>query len=123
MTDDSYRYIGGLFGKTYFEKAKSLIQTEWNLIYSTFSGQTATQQGLVGYLGITFFPGTGFWITPFAELKQTNIAVKDTATKTGGLQLNWFPYPHFEIVGMGRFQAPAGDATAMTALLFIHYYL
>jgi hypothetical protein len=123
MTDDRYRYIGGVFGKTYFEAAKSLIQTELNLVHSTFPGGSVTTQGFVGYLGITFFPGAGFWITPFAERSQTSIAVRDTATNGGGLQLNWFPYPHLEIVGMGRFQAPTGDSTAMTGMLFLHYYL
>jgi hypothetical protein len=123
MTDDRYRYIGGAFGKTYFESAKALIQTEHNLVYSTFPGGSVSTQGFVGYLGITFFPGTGFWITPFAERTQTSIAVRNTATNGGGLQLNWFPLPHWEIVGMGRFQAPEGDSTGMTALLFLHYYL
>jgi hypothetical protein len=123
MTDDRYRYIGGAFGKTYFESAKALIQTELNLVYSTFPGGSVSTQGFVGYLGITFFPGTGFWITPFAERTQTSIAVRNTATNGGGLQLNWFPLPHWEIVGMGRFQAPEGDSTGMTALLFLHYYL
>jgi hypothetical protein len=123
MTDERYRYTGGVFGKTYFEGAKSLIQTELNLVHSTFAGSTETTQGFVGYLGITFFPGTGFWITPYAERVQNSIAVRNSATNGAGLQLNWFPLPHWEIVGMGRFQAPAGDSTAMTALLFLHYYL
>ena len=42
MTDDRYRYIGGVFGKTYFESAKSLIQTELNLVHSTFPGGHAS---------------------------------------------------------------------------------
>jgi hypothetical protein len=123
MTDDRYRYTGGVFGKTYFEGAKSLIQTELNLIHSTFPGGSTTTQGFVGYLGVSFFPGTGFWVTPFAERTQTSIAVRDSATNSAGMQLNWFPYPHFEIVAMGRFQAPTGDSTAMTGLLFLHYFL
>ena len=65
-----------------------------------------TTQGFVGYLGITFFPGTGFWITPFAERTQTSIAVRDTATNGGGLQLNWFPLPPLGDRRHGTFPGP-----------------
>ena len=123
MTDDRYRYIGGAFGKTYIEPLKLLLQAEANIVHSTFAGGIATTQSFVGYVGATWFPAKGLWITPFGERIQTSIAVRDSATNAGGLQLNWFPYPHFELVGMGRVQAPTGDSTAMTALLFIHYYL
>jgi hypothetical protein len=99
-----------VFGKTYFEGAKSLIQTELNLVHSTFAGDTETTQGFVGYLGITFFPGTGFWITPYAERVQTSIAVRDSATNGAGLQLNWFPFPHWEIVGMEDSRPPQEPA-------------
>ena len=49
--------------------------------------------------------------------------MRDTATNGAGVQLNWFPLPHFELTWMGRFQIPAGDSTAMTGMLFLHYYL
>jgi hypothetical protein len=123
MTDDMYRYQGGLYGKSYFEGPKALLQAEANLIYQTFPGGSYKPQSFNGYLGATFFPGRGFWVTPFAERRQTDISVKDTATNAGGLQLNWFPYPHFEITALGRYQLPAGDSSALTGLLFIHYYL
>jgi hypothetical protein len=126
MTDDMYRYGGGAFGKTYFEAIKTLIQAEANIIHKTFAGKAAShaEQAFVGYLGVTFFPGRGFWITPFAERTQSNLSVRDTAINGGGVQLNWFPYPHFEIGGQALFQVPTGgDSSAMTGIAFIHYYL
>ena len=42
-------------------------------------------------LGVSFFPTQGLWVTPFAERRQTSIAVRDTATDAGGVQINWFP--------------------------------
>ena len=123
MTDDMYRYSGGGYAKTYLEASKLLLQTELNLIHQTFPGGTFTTQGFAGYVSATFFPGKGFWITPFGERRQTSIRVRDTATNAAGLQLNWFPYPHFELTAMGRYQLPTGDTSAMTGLLFLHYYL
>jgi hypothetical protein len=126
MTDDMYRYTGGAFGKTYFEAIKTLIQAEANVIHKTYSGKASSKadQMFAGYLGVTLFPGRGFWITPFAERVQTSIQVKESATNGGGVQLNWFPYPHFEITGQARVQLPEGsDSSAMTGIVFVHYYL
>ena len=124
MKEDRNRYTGGVFAKTYLSGIKSLFQTELNLVHSIFSGGKASTQGFVGYAGITVFPVRGLWLTPFAERAQTSIAVRDTATNAGGVQVNWFPYPHFELTLMGRAQLPAGNDTgAKTALVFIHYYL
>jgi hypothetical protein len=122
LREDANRFIGGAFVKYYLESAKSMIQAEGNLVHTTFAGPPATN-GFVGYLGLTFFPFKGFWITPFGERSQTSIQVKDSATNVGGIQLNWFPYPHFEIGWVGRFQDPAGPASAYTGLAFFHYYL
>jgi hypothetical protein len=120
---DANRYAGGGFWKTYFENWKTLVQTEVNLVHSAFQAAIPGTQSFVGYLGLTFFPFRGLWVTPFAERLQTSIGVGDSATNAGGVQLNWFPYPHFELVWMGRVQAAAGGATVKTGLLFLHYYL
>jgi hypothetical protein len=123
QSDDLTRYIGGIFIKSYLESTRALFQTEMNVVHSEAAEGGASTDGFVGYLGVTFFPTRGLWVTPFAERKQTSIAVRDTATNAGGVQINWFPIPHFELTWMGRFQIPAGDATALTSMFFLHYYL
>jgi hypothetical protein len=123
MGTDSYTYQGGFFGKTYIEKVKTLIQAQADVLHMTFTNNVAPTNGIVGYLGLTLFPGRGFWVTPFGEWRQTDLKVKGSATTAGGVQLNWFPYPHFEVVFLGRYQDPSGPQTARTALFFVHYYL
>jgi hypothetical protein len=123
QSDDMSRFIGGLFIKSYLESTRALIQSELNVVHAVATEAGASTDGFVGYLGISFFPTQGLWVTPFAERKQTSIAVRDTATDAGGVQINWFPWPHFELSWMGRFQIPAGDATAVTSMFFLHYYL
>jgi hypothetical protein len=121
LTDDLSRFIGGVFLKTYLDSTNALIQAEFNVVHSTAAG--ASTDGFVGYAGVSFFPTKGLWVTPFAERSQTSIAVRNSATDAGGVQINWFPYPHFELMWMGRFQIPAGDSTALTSMFFLHYYL
>jgi hypothetical protein len=124
-SDDMARYVGGVFIKSYLESTRALFQTELNVVHSEAgSGATAAStDGFVGYVGITFIPTTGLWVTPFGERKQTSIAVRKSATDAAGIQINWFPMPHFELTWMGRAQIPEGDATGLTSMFFLHYYL
>jgi hypothetical protein len=121
QTEDLTRLIGGVFVKSYIEATRALIQSELNVVHSIVD-DTDTD-GFVGYVGLTFFPTTGLWVTPFGERKQTSIAVRNTAYNAGGIQINWFPLPHWELTWMGRFQIPTGDATSVSSLLFLHYYM
>jgi hypothetical protein len=124
MKSERNRYTGGVFGKTYVEALKVMLQTELDLTHSIYAGGKNAEQAFTGFVGLTFFPYRGLWLMPFAERRQTNITVRDTATNAAGLQMNWFPYPHFEITWQLRGQFPsASDTSAMSALAFIHYYL
>ena len=122
QSDDLSRFIGGIFIKSYLESTRALSRpsSTWSTRWPTGG---ATTEGFMGYLGVSFFPTQGLWVTPFAERRQTSIAVRDTATNAGGVQINWFPLPHFELTWMGRYQIPAGDAPALTSMFFLHYYL
>jgi hypothetical protein len=110
-----------VFIKSYIEATRALIQSELNVVHSIVDDTNT--DGFVGYVGLTFFPTTGLWVTPFGERKQTSIAVRNTAYNAGGIQINWFPLPHWELTWMGRFQIPTGDATSVSSLLFLHYYM
>jgi hypothetical protein len=118
---DANRYGGGVFAKSWIAPAKLLLQAEGNVVRRDASGIASTQ--LIGFFGPTFLPFRGFWVMPFVERSQTDINAMNSATNGFGGQLNWFPYPHFELVLLGRVQAPAGQTSARTILAFLHYYL
>ncbi len=122
---ETTRMAGGFFAKTFVEKAKLMLMAQGDFVHSTFKfAPTATTNGSVGYLGATYFPCKGAWLTLFVEERQTSLAVKDTLTTAYGAQANWFPFPHWELVLMGRAQAPAQTTSPTnTVLFFVHYYL
>lgn len=122
--EDMDRYAGGLFAKSWVAPANLLLQAEGNLVHLRPADGTSNM--LVGYLGATLFPVRGVWLTGFVERQQTDLTVKDSATNAGGAQLNWFPYPHFEFVVLGRVQRGAGatlEDSVKTVLGFLHYWL
>jgi hypothetical protein len=122
ITDDAKRFGGGLYGKSYIAPGKALFMAEVDVFHWVPKTGTATNQ-LVGFVGPTLFPTKGLWISVFGEVSQTDINLKTTATTAGNAQINWFPYPHFEIVLLGRLQAPSGQDAAKTFLAQLHYFL
>jgi hypothetical protein len=122
LADDHKRYSAGGFGKIYVAPARTLVMAEADLV-DWHPGPAASVKQLVGYAGLTVFPVRGLWLGAFAEISQGDIAVKDTATSAVDGQINWFPYPHCEVVILGRLQSPAGQASAKTLLAQLHYNL
>jgi hypothetical protein len=119
--DGATRTYGGPFAKYWAETIKTLLQVELNVLYEAAGG--GNQTGFVGVLAPAVFPFKGLWVMPFVERRQTNLNTQDSATNAYGGQINWFPYPHFELTLLGRFQDPVGEAKASTAMAFLHYYL
>jgi hypothetical protein len=122
LADDHKRYSAGGFGKIYVAPARTLVMAEADLVDWHPDGAASVRQ-LVGYGGLTVFPVKGLWLGAFAEISQGDIAVKGTVTSALDGQINWFPYPHFEIVILGRLQSPSGQTTAKTLLAQLHYNL
>jgi hypothetical protein len=122
LGEDITRGMGGAFAKTYFETPKLLLQGELDVIHNTF-GSGLTTNELVAFAGITWFPVRGLWLMPFYERRQTDLRYKNTGTDAGGFQLSWFPYPHVEVVWLGRGQMASGQQAARTGMLFVHYYM
>jgi hypothetical protein len=120
--DGDGHLAGGFFAKGYIEPVKTLLMGEIDLVNHTVADVASTRQ-LVGLVGLTVFPVRGLWLGAFLERNQTSVAVKDSATDALDGQLNWFVYPHVELVILGRFQRAAGQATARTALFQAHYFL
>jgi hypothetical protein len=122
LADDHERYAAGGFGKVYVARANTLMMAEADLVDWHPDGAASVRQ-LVGYGGLTVFPVKGLWLGAFAEISQGDIAVKGTVTSALDGQINWFPYPHFEIVILGRLQSPSGQTTAKALLAQLHYNL
>jgi hypothetical protein len=116
------RRVGGLFGKGYFAPLRTLAMAELNLVQHVISGVPDTGQ-FVGLAGLTVFPLRGLWLAGFLERNQTALSARDSATNALDGQINWFPYPHFELVLLGRMQKPVGQQAARAVLFQLHYLL
>jgi hypothetical protein len=119
-TDDATRFGGGAYAKAWVPAINTLFMAEGD-IFHWQKGSGANQ--LIGLAGLTVFPVRGVWLGGFGEVTQTDINVKDTATTAVDGQLNWFPYPHFELQALGRIQFAPGQGQVKTLLAQIHYYL
>jgi hypothetical protein len=119
-TDDGTRYGGGAYGKAWVPAINTLFMAEGDLFHWS---QGSGPNQLVGYAGLTVFPAKGLWLGGYGEVNQTSISAKNTATTALNGQLNWFPYPHFEFVVLGRLQSPQGQGSTKSLLLQLHYFL
>jgi hypothetical protein len=119
-TDDATRFGGGAYGKAWVPSINTLFMAEADLFHWQ-KGSGSNQ--LIGYAGPWIFPLKGVWLGAYGEVNQTDIKVKDTATTAINGQLNWFPYPHFEVIIQGRIQSPQGQGSTQTLLLQGHYFL
>ena len=119
------RYQGGAVGKLWIEKAKLLFLGEADVIIQHFPTASYTQNQFVSYLGATFFPVRGVMIGPMYERFQENLAVSGSARNAYDLELNIFPYAHFEVVLFGRYMTVGsqGQPAATLMMAQLHYYL
>jgi hypothetical protein len=122
FSNDAKRIGGGLYGKAYSGAIKSMLMAQVDLVHvAGASGQASNQ--LVGYAGPTVFPFRGFWLSAYGEVNQTDIRVKGTATTAVNGQLNWFPYPHLELIVQARMQSPQDSGAAKYLLAQLHIFL
>jgi hypothetical protein len=119
------RYQGGAVGKLWVEQAKVLLLGEADFIRQEVSAASYSQNQFVAYAGATFFPLPGTMAALFYERFQENLSVKATGRNAYNLQINFFPWAHFEVMGILRYQALAGanDPGAWLGMLQLHYYL
>jgi hypothetical protein len=122
------RYQGGLVGKLWAEPAKMLVLGEADVIRQLTDNGTLGETQFVSYLGATFFPTRGLMAGLAYERYQEDLSVSDTGRNALDLEVNFFPWAHFELVGFARYQffGPGAATDAATASLFmlqLHYYL
>jgi hypothetical protein len=119
------RYQFGAVGKLWIEQAKVLLLGEADLIRQEVKAASYGQNQLVAYAGATFFPLPGTMAGLFYERFQENLSVKATGRNAYNLQINFFPWAHFELMGILRYQTLAGpnDPDSWLGMLQLHYYL
>jgi hypothetical protein len=116
------RLGGGAFAKAYVAPIKTILMAQVDIFNVTGDTGTASNQ-LIGYIGPTVMPVRGLWLAVYGEISQTDIKVKGTATPAVNGQLNWFPYPHFELVIQARMQSPQQEEAAKTLMAQLHLFL
>ena len=120
------RYQGGAVGKVWIEKGKALFLAEADLLRQVVSGGGG-ETGVVSYLGVDVFPKRGWMVGVADEIYSEDLAVKGTARNALDLEVNFFPWAHFELLALGRYQftgaGGVGEASASMFMLQLHYYL
>jgi hypothetical protein len=122
LGDGSKRYGGGLFAKAYIAPIKTILMAQGDFVQVQGDSGTPSNQ-ILGYIGPTIMPVRGIWLGVFGEVAQTDIKVKGTTTTAVSGQLNWFPYPHLELVVQARMQSPQQQEAAKTLMAQIHLFL
>lgn len=124
------RYIGGAVGKLWLEDFKLLALGEADFVRQIVSVGSGTfgQNQFVSYLGATFFPTRGLMAGVAYERFQEDLAVSGTGHNAVDLEVNFFPWAHFELLAIGRYQfigpsSATDEASASLFMLQLHYYL
>ena len=125
---EATRYQAGAVGKLWIDRAHLLFLGETDFIRLQVPASGAGENQLVSYLGATCFPLRGVMAGLAYERFQEDLALASTAHDAFDLELSLFPWAHFELLAIGRFQLLRGSATgdgqhASLGMLQFHYYL
>jgi hypothetical protein len=104
-----------------------LFLGETDFIRQQLTGASAGQNQFVSYLGATYII-RGFMAGLAYERFQEDLAVARTGRNAYDVEVNLFPWAHFEVGLLGRYQRLTGFGTsdpsrASLAMLQLHYYL
>lgn len=130
---EATRYQAGAVGKLWVDRAHLLFLGEADFIRLQVPASSAGENQFVSYLGATYFPVRGVMAGVAYERFQEDLALGRTAHDAFDIEASFFPWAHFEVLAIGRFQflgsgATGGGATddganASLAMLQLHYYL
>jgi hypothetical protein len=122
------RYQGGAVGKLWVEKARLLFLGEADFIHQTFpqAGNFAQNQ-FVSYTGVTYVI-RGYMLGVAYERFQEDLSVKNTGRNAVDGEVSLFPWAHFELNLLGRYEtrataAPNDTTNGSLVMLQLHYYL
>jgi hypothetical protein len=127
IAKEESRYQGGAIGKLWIESARLLFLGEADFIHQQLTQAGVGQNQFVSYLGATYFI-RGFMLGGAYEIFQEDLAVKGTLREAGDLEVSLFPWAHFELNLLGRYQTRATTGVGDTGhgsllMLQLHYYL
>ena len=129
VATEASRYQGGAVGKIWIEQGRMLVLGEADFIrqiVNVGAGSVGENQ-FVSYLGATFFPTRGVMVGLAYERFQEDLSVAGTGHNAVDLEVNFFPWAHFELVGLARYQclgpSTTDEASASLFMLQLHYYL
>jgi hypothetical protein len=127
IASEEARYQIGAVGKLWVEQAKLLFMGEGDFVRQKLIGASNSQIQFVSYAGATYFPMRGLMAAVAYERYQQDLDVSTTARNAYDLEVNFFPWAHFELVVLGRYQSigpGGGNGTSATlGMLQLHYYL
>jgi hypothetical protein len=116
------RTTGGALGKCWLEPLRTLFFAEADLVRRDVDVAGASYQ-FVGLGGLTVLPVRGVMATVLQEHEQVDLRASGTTYDATAALVNFFPYAHFEVQGMARFELPGGGQWAKTFFLQLHYFL
>jgi hypothetical protein len=118
------RVIGGVVGKYWIERARTMVLAEVNGVRQIFDDAVVPgRTQLVAAGGVSVLPARGVMITLLGERNHEDIEVRDAAWNGVNAFLNWFPYPHLELQLASRLLLPTGGTSTKTMMLQLHYFL
>jgi hypothetical protein len=122
VADEQSRYQGGAVAKIWYEPARLMFLGEADVIRQQIKSSIGQTQ-FVSFTGLTFIPIRGLMSTVAYERFQQDLNVKNTAHNAYDLEINFFPWAHIELLGLGRIQHNGDGSNATLGMLQFHYYL
>jgi hypothetical protein len=123
IADEEARYQGGAVAKVWMAPARLLFMGEADVIRQQIKGTGVGQTQLVSFAGLSLLPIRGLMATAAYERYHEDIAVAKTAHNAYDLEVNFFPWAHFELLMLGRLQQNGDGSRATLGMLQFHYYL
>ena len=129
VASEASRYQAGAVGKAWIEQGRMLVLGEADFIRQIVNvgAGSVGQNQFVSYLGATFFPTRGLMLGLAYERFQEDLSVAGTGRNALDFEVNFFPWAHFELVGLARYQSlgpsTTDEASASLLMLQLHYYL
>jgi hypothetical protein len=128
VATDEARYQFGGVGKLWWDMPRILFLGEGDFIRQDLKAAHFGQWQFVSYLGATAFPTRGLMVGLAYERFQEDLNVSSTGRNAGDIEVGFFPWAHFELNLLARYQqaanAPGLDTnSASLVMLQFHYYM
>lgn len=121
---DRRGWLGGVY-KRWMEGAKLMLLAEADAGLQMFPGGEDALYELVGYLGVTHMTKKGLMIGGSLQTFDPDLGHHGTSRDSAELDVQWLPYPHFEIHSILKSEWLGLDLPnpTVTGLIQLHYYL